>query len=64
MAKKKEKAGNPTAADLPQNPEFQAFADFTRRLMSVPKSEVPPQGHKRDEDDGHEREEDREHADE
>ena len=39
MAKRKEPK-NPTAADLPQNPEFQAFAAFTGALMKVPKSDV------------------------
>ncbi len=56
MAKKKEKP-NPTAADLPTNPEFQVFADFTRRLMAVPKSEIDKREREHLEED-HEREED------
>ena len=59
MAKKKAKTQNPTAADLPQNPEFQEFADFTRRLMRVPKSDVGGRDREHSGDD-HEREDDRE----
>ena len=39
MAKRK-KTKNPTEADLPQNPEFQQFVHFTRRITRVPKSEI------------------------
>ncbi|MHB8636705.1 MAG: hypothetical protein ACYC96_09560 [Fimbriimonadaceae bacterium] len=41
MAKRKpKKPPNPTAADLPQNPEFQEFVGNLRQILSVPKSEI------------------------
>ncbi len=38
--KRKVKRKNPLGADLPENPEFQEFADFTKRLLKVPKQEI------------------------
>jgi hypothetical protein len=41
MAKRKTKPPkNPRVEDLPQNPEFQEFAEFTRKLLQVPKEEI------------------------
>jgi len=41
VAKRKpKKPPNPTAADLPQNPEFQTFIGNLRQIMSVPKAEI------------------------
>ena len=40
MAKRKRKPKNPVVGDLPQNPEFQAFAENVREIMSVPKEEI------------------------
>lgn len=38
--KTKKRSANPTAADMPQNPEFQEFFENLGKIMSVPKSEV------------------------
>jgi len=40
MAKRKPEAKPDKVADLPSNPEFQQFADFTRELLRVPKAEI------------------------
>jgi len=40
MAKRKSKIKPGIVADLPNNLEFQQFADFTRDLMRVPKAEI------------------------
>ena len=40
MPKRKSKPKPDLAGDLPTNPEFQAFADFTRELLKVPKAEI------------------------
>lgn len=41
MPKKSAKKPKPfPVEDVPTNPEFKAFADFTRRLMDVPKEEI------------------------
>jgi hypothetical protein len=38
--KRKPKAKPDKVADLPTNPEFQQFADFTRELLNIPKMEI------------------------
>ncbi len=40
MRKRKKKTTNPTAADMPQNPEFQEFFENLGKIVSVPKSEI------------------------
>jgi len=41
MRKRKlKKPANLTAADLPQNPEFQEFVRHVQQISSVPKSEI------------------------
>ena len=40
MPKRKSKQKPDPVADLPTNPEFQEFADFTRKLLKVPKTEI------------------------
>ena len=38
--KRKRKPANPTAAELPKNPEFQEFVGNLRQIMTVPKTEI------------------------
>ena len=40
MRKSKKKRSDAPNVDLPENPEFQQFADFTRELLKVPKEEI------------------------
>ena len=40
MPKRKKNTKPDPVADLPTNPEFQQFADFTRELLKVPKEEI------------------------
>lgn len=43
MAKKRAKPQGPPLSPQPTNPEFQDFMEFGRRIMAVPKSDIPPQ---------------------
>jgi len=38
--RKAEKPPNPTAADMPQNPEFQEFFENLGKVVSIPKADI------------------------
>jgi hypothetical protein len=40
MPKRKKTKPVGPVEDLPKNPEFQEFSDFTRKLLQVPKEEI------------------------